>query len=307
MAKTINKTYLYSKYPEYEKELYIFAMSPNVVNKKDPGFDNIRYEVKKRQISNALANVLDSNNVMLMMPDKALPKSFKVTVMKDIKGDKKLKVFIDCSGLITGHYECNNVDYLIAYLVNAMTSMIYHLDEKRLIANHSLTEDGADCFSKLLTHIIDYICKISVMPDIKDKCIYLTAMYYMTNILGNDFNSASSKATARKLSGLSTRQEEILSIGVTEDTFSNIKFFIQSLNDLLKLSGITLDIVVEKWMYLYGTGTVFGLEIFPNFAAMITDAYVGCYINNQKTIEKITGRSMVSFSKNILSIGEGAV
>ena len=29
--------------------------------------------------------------------------------------------------------------------------------------------------------------------------------------------------------------------------------------------------------------------------------------NNQKTIEKITGRSMVSFSKTILTIGEGAV
>ena len=56
-------------------------------------------------------------------------------------------------------------------------------------------------------------------------------------------------------------------------------------------------------MSIYGTGTVFALEIFPAFASMLTDAYVGAYLNNQKTIEKITNTSMIEFTKTLLSIG----
>ena len=36
---------------------------------------------------------------------------------------------------------------------------------------------------------------------------------------------------------------------------------------------------------------------------MITDAYCGAYINNQKTIEKICGKNLITYSKAILSIG----
>ena len=57
-------------------------------------------------------------------------------------------------------------------------------------------------------------------------------------------------------------------------------------------------------MQFYGTGTVFALEFFPAFSAMLTDAYVGGYINNQLTIEKIAGQSMVKFTKQILQIGD---
>ena len=58
-------------------------------------------------------------------------------------------------------------------------------------------------------------------------------------------------------------------------------------------------------MYIYGIGTAFALEFFPAFSAMLTDAYVGCYINNQKTIEKIVGRDMTEYTKTILRIGDG--
>ena len=60
-------------------------------------------------------------------------------------------------------------------------------------------------------------------------------------------------------------------------------------------------------MYKYGPGTVFALELFPAFATMLTDAYVGAYINNQKSIEKIAGPSMVEFTKALLSIGAESV
>ena len=64
-----------------------------------------------------------------------------------------------------------------------------------------------------------------------------------------------------------------------------------------------VDNVVEKWIYLYGINTLFGLEYYPALSAMLTDAYVGSYINNQKTIEKVVGNTLVSYSKNIIARG----
>ena len=42
---------------------------------------------------------------------------------------------------------------------------------------------------------------------------------------------------------------------------------------------------------------------YPAFSTMMTDAYVGGYLNQQMTIEKIIGPTMVSFTKTILQIG----
>ena len=87
----------------------------------------------------------------------------------------------------------------------------------------------------------------------------------------------------------------------------NIKYFIREVGKILRLNKLTLEVFVEKWIFLFGTGTHFALELFPSFASMVTDAYVGCYINNQKTIEKIIGRDMVNFSNIIFKIGSDAI
>ena len=79
------------------------------------------------------------------------------------------------------------------------------------------------------------------------------------------------------------------------------------LSDVLKVGTLTIDMVIEKWMYLFGVSTVFALELFPSFAQMLTDAYIGAYINNQKTIEKVCGGEMVAFTKALLEIGGRSV
>lgn len=312
MPKNFSNTYLYTKYGEYEKHIFTFVMSAIEIDKNVPAFDDIAYDVKRRQISSSLLKILKSNKVVLLIGEKPLPKPFKVTCMKDIKANSmERKIFIDVSDIIrkdsTGKYICREVDILISYLVSAMINMIYYIDEKRFISNASLTKQGADCFSSLFTYVVDYVAKISVVPGSKGKCIYLSAMYYLSNILGKDPNMESTYTIAKNLSGISDREADMINLQISNDAFLNVKLFIESLSDVLKVSKLTLDVVVEKWMFLFGTGTVFGLEHFPSFATMITDAYVGAYINNQKTIEKIAGRPMVDFSKNIIDIGGHSV
>lgn len=311
MAKKYSDTFLYRKYGDYEKKLFSFLMEAEEIDKDSDLFADVKYEVKKQQISNSLIKVLQSQNVILMIGNEALNKAFKVFVAKDIKRNKnQVKCFIDCTDLIIkgkdGSYVCKNTDILIAYLVSAMNTLIYNGDEKKIVMNTGLCKSGAKCFSDLFTHVVDYLYKISTNSTLKAKSVYFTSLYYLCGILRKDL-SDSTIAIARQISGISERESEIYKLQIKHDSFLNLKYFVDTYREAMRLDKITVDVLTEKWMYLYGTGTVFGLELYPAFASMMTDAYVGCYINNQKTIEKITGRNMVEFTKTILNIGAGIV
>ena len=316
MAKTYAATYLYSKYQEYEKKIFTFLMTSDEIDKDCEDFDDIKYEVKKRQTSASLIKILESKEVVLLTNDgEPLSKAFKVFCAKDIKSSKKrTKVFIDCSNIInkdpnTGRYICrgNNIDIFISYLMSAMTTYIYYADESRLTSNSKVISAGAQAFASLFTHTVDYVCKISSMPSVKSKCMYLAVLYYIGNILGKDYSTEGHRRIAKKISGLSDREAGIVDIQLKKESMYNINFFVESLSNILRLNKLTLDVIVERWMTIYGTGTIFSLEMFPAFASMVSDAYIGAYINNQKTIEKIAGTSMIEFTKALIQIGAEAV
>ena len=316
MPKTYAGTYLYRQYHKYEQKILAFLMKGTEIDRYTDDFDDIRYEVKKRQVSNSLVKILDSKSVVLIVGTEPMTKPFKVFCAKDVKGPRKdkMKVFIDCTNIIkvdpnSGKYTCtgNNIDILISYLVSAMHTYIYYIDEFRLTNNNKIMSTGAQVFASLFTHVVDYICKISSMPSVKAKCLYLTSLYYLANVIGKDYNTESCRKIAKKISGLSDRDAGIVDLQIKSESMMNIKMFVEMLSDVLHIPKLTLDVILERWMTIYGTGTVFALEIFPAFATMITDAYVGAYLNNQKSIEKITGTGMVEFTKTILAIGADAV
>ena len=314
MPKNYAGTYIYGKYPDYDKMLFEFIMKADEIDKKSPGFDDIIFEVKRRQISPALVKVLQSDSVILLSGAKGLPRQFKAFCAKDIKrGNKKdLKVYIDISETIvkdekSGQYKIKDVDRFISYLVSAMVNYIYYKDERRFISDHNIVADGAKCFSDLLTNVVSNAAKLSSTSKNISYVKYLSALYYISNILGRDYTAAGDLNVARKIAGLSEREADIVDMQLTSNSFDDIKFFTKAMSEIIRVDKLTTEVVVERWAFLYGPSTVFGLELFPAFATMITDCYVGAYLNNQKTIEKITGTSMVSFSKSILNIGAGAV
>lgn len=310
VSKNYSSTYLYNKSNQYEKNIFDFVMHGEEINKQDPTFEDIRYDIKKRQISNSLVKVLDSKNVILLSRSMPMPRAFKVFCCKDPKmNDGKYKVFIDVSDIIKkveGGYKCNNIDILIAYLVDAMNTMIYYMDPKRLIMRNEIINEGAYCFATLFTHVIDYLYKISTTPAVRAKCLYLSSMYYMVNILKKE-PTDSIKTSCRNIAGIQPREADVIDLKLDKTSFINIKYFIETLSDSLRIGKLTIDTFLEKWLYLFGTGTQFALEMYPSFSAMITNAYVGCYLNNQKTIEKILGRHIIPFTLCILKVGQESV
>lgn len=309
MAKTYSQTYLYGQYNEYEKKIYEFIIKSEHIDTNSAEFKDILYDVKRRRISDHLAKIITSDNVVLAINDgKPLPKAFKVFVAADVKDSNKVKVFIDVTDCIVykdGVYVCNKLDWLISYTINAMTAYIYVKAENKLLNNASILKDGCDAWVSCFSYIIDRMYKVSTVPQIKRRIDYLAAIYYQVNIMCRDLQRSedSIKANAIRTSNIDPRDAKVVDIMIQDGDFYNINSFVMALERIMQLKDIKTGNIVSYWMNAFGPGTVFALEYFPAFSAMMTNTYVGAYLDQQMTIEKVAGQSMVRFTKTILQIG----
>lgn len=325
--KSYSDTYLYNNYGIYSKTLLEAVLKDPIIDKTTKEFQDVIYEVRRAKISDSLVRILNSNNVVLLDCVKPLPRTFKVFAAKDVRDRKspnKLKVFIDTSFVI--EKDSKGLEYnidelkLISYLINAGTTMVYHKNFDIYTRSANVVSDATKCFAKCFTFIIDYLTKVSIQESVKVKVLYLSAMYFLEGVMGLD-KPEYSQEIAMKVAQISQQEARILDIllqkaayipGVSKkdaDPFENIKVFVIALRDALHLSkkSLSVDLFVERWMMQFGPGTVIGMEYFPIFSAMITDAYVGGYLNQQKTIEKVCGQDMVTYTKDVLSKLENVV
>lgn len=310
MAKTYSQTYLFSQYGEYEKKIYEFIINAERINTKSSEFDDILYDIKRRKISDHLAKIITSDNVVIAInpTGRALPKAFKAFVAADVKDNNKVKVFIDVTECIVykdGVYVCNKLDWLVSYIINAMTAYIYVKAENRLLGNASILKDGCEAWKNCFSYIIDRMYKINTVPSIKRRVDYLAAIYYQVSIMCKDFTKSedSIKANAMRVSNIEVSDVRVVDIMIEDHDFDNIETFVNALGRIIQLKDIKVGNIVSYWMNAFGPGTVFALEYFPAFSAMMTNTYVGAYLDQQMTIEKVAGQAMIRFSKTILQIG----
>lgn len=316
MSKTYSDTYFYREYNQYDKKLLDFILNAQRIDTRSDLFADIVYDVKRRKVSDSLVKILQSPNTILGInpSGEPLPKAFKVFVAKDVKNDKKSKVFIDVTGLVrnpNGTYICDKVEWLIAYLINAMVSFIYATPsvENKITGNASICKDGGAAFVALFSAVLDRLYKISTVRELRLKIEYIIAVYWQINILGKDQTKSmdSIKGVAINMVGIEPRWAEITSAAFKPEDFKDIKSFIMALQANFRLEGLNIAVFADRWMQSYGVGTIFGTEFFPAFSQIMTNAYVGGYIDNQATIEKATGQHMVAFTKDILVMGATVV
>lgn len=312
-AKNFGDTYLYYK-GEYGKTIMGYVVGAHRVNKADEKFEDVRYAIKREQVTSELSTVLESENVVLMISEVPMPRSFKVVVYPDIKLDKnKLKVFIDVTDIIrlnsSGVYEFNRraTDILVSYLLSAMNSLIYFVQPNRIVGNATIVNRGTECFAKLFAYVIDYL-RIGGVDNIRETVMYLASIYFQRCILQKDeSDSILAKAkSVSKISDIGISRIKVLT-GADEDMYKNIDSFCKSLAKAIKTESLTTDLLVSKWIFLFGSGTQFSLEMYTAFSEMLLYTYVGSRLNNQNTIEKILGGNLVEFTKGIFKVGSDSL
>lgn len=324
--KSYSDAYLYQKFPNYSKDITNAIMKDPVLDKATDSFQDVIYEVKRSKVSESLVNILQSRNVIFLECEDPMPRVFKVFAARDIRSkDRNIKIFIDCTNVITKSKKSAELivdaTKLISYLINAGMTMIYHKSYSTIIRRNNIVTGATENFAKCFTFIVDYLAKVSIQESSKIKVMYLSSMYFLEGVLQlGDMNK--SKAIAKKIAGISDRESTMLDIlldkastpvgvhkGEDPSPYENIKIFINALREVMHFNKkvISTDMIVERWMIQYGPCTALALEYFPAFSAMMTDAYIGGYINSQKTIEKVCGTSMVTYSKSVIDLIDSVV
>lgn len=305
--KNYTDCYLY-KQADYAKNIYKFFIESEVIDKNTEAFEAIKFDVRRLQPSATLTTTLESPNVVLLKHSVALPRSFKVFANQDIKsGDKKMKVFIDMSDIIstkggTLTVHPSNIDKLISYLTSALVMRIYYTKPEILLNRASIIDTGTKCFAELFSHVVDYL-RMSGVEKLKEKTMYIASVYYQTTMLGKEF-SPSIESRCKQLSKLSTRDIEILNIQLKSNTYNNIETLINSIAKVIRADGLKLDNFLNQWLKLYGSGTQFALEYYPAFSSMLTNVYNGSYlVTGQKVVEKICGKDLVEYTNKIFDAG----
>lgn len=318
--KVLSDSYLY-QVADYGREISNFLVQAERIDKRSDAFSDIRYEIKMRQVSPIILKVLESDAVVLCIDKKGLSKAFKVTYARDIKNQKGVKkAFIDCTGLIeekNGKYKCKNIGILISYIIAAMTNIIYYMRPKAILTNNTLVTTSTEAFVDMMMYLFRYLKVPVSYSDNKERMSFVLSEYFQFCILGRDMNQ-SSVSVAKKVSKISTKDGDFLHT-VFFDTWDggncNIKSFINKFAQVFlnmdeddisshkNRDVLDTESLVSRWRYAYGESTVFGLEMFVHFATALTDCYVGAFVNQQNTIEKIVKTNLVDFTNELLRVG----
>lgn len=309
-VKNFNDSYLYQK-GEYGSIIYETVIKAPRIDKTSEAFEDIRYIIKRNQFTAVLPRLLDSNNVVLILPaTKPLPRSLKVFSVLDVKTDKRRRVFVDCSGYITedhGKYILTNENSrsIIALLISALNCLIYYSDPSKVINNSRMLNAGTTAFAKLCANIIDYM-RIGSAVNVRQKVLYLSAIYYQRSVLNKEITK-SIIDRAVKISGLSKTDCDLIEMSVQLNELTNANVYVEALKKIINVPGLKMDNFIDKWLFLYGSGTQFALELYPSFSSLLTNAYLLSGFNNQKQIEKLVGREMVDFTNALFTVGSDLI
>lgn len=303
VATPISKCYLYSKMNGYTKVMADAILHAKRIDRNTTEFaEDVGLEIKRSKAPVYLLKILNSKNTHLLQPENPLPKPIRVFAAKDIKGNKKINAFIDISNIIT---ETNNNRYkvntsvLIAYLLSAKHNMMYYGIPGAFSNKSQLVLLETRAFAKLFTHVIDYLGNISVIPENREKMMYLSAEYFLYNHLKLT-DEDKIHEIAMRVADITESQQNIFNIVSDGKDLKTLPGFVDAVKTIFKMNKLTLSLVIEKWMFLYGAATVLSLEFLPSFLTMITDAYSGVYLNNQKSIEKILAKDLVELGKMLI-------
>lgn len=299
--KKISECYVYSKSAVFFKVVDAIKTAPRIDKNTKEFVEDVALEVKRSKAPSYILKILTSANTVLYKPTTPLARVAKVVCAKDFteKGTH-IKVFIDISNVITkneatGRYKVQ-VDVLIAYLVSAKTNMVYYKLENAFTSKSSYMAIASSIYAKLFTNLIDYVGNISVIPGNKQKMRFYAAKFFLINVMQltneDKINSIAAKACEAK-----ELEAKAFDVVTNDEDFKTIESFVALVKKIFKLDKLTVSLVIEKWMYLYGPATIMAIEFLPAFITMITDAYCGVYLNNQKSIEKIIGKELVLFGK----------
>ena len=306
--KTFADCSIYAKVDESgystERALVSFIMTANRIDISSNAFKGVVEQLKSRSQNAIIIRMLQQGNVVLGMAGKELSPSLKVFYAKDIKSNtKSRKVFVDATNLIVlenGFFVCKDINRLAAYLLGVLVMEVYYNEPNKFITNGNLQKLSVTAFIKLFNAILNdqrlpgYIAN-------KAKIQYISGVYFGVTVMGLEMSQA--RLAAQSAMSMSKQDAANADFYYKEEDLKDIYTFLQYLIDTFKLKGLASDGFINKWIYSYGKGTMYALELYPAFLTLIMYACSGSYINNMKRIENTLSKELVDIENIVIRVG----
>ena len=309
VPKLYTDSYIYSKYATYGEKMYKSVLNGERVDPNSPEFIPVIDELKRRRVEPFILKVLQSPKTVILVEKfkSDLPKAFKSFIFKDVRTDGSIKLFLDlteCVKFKDGEYRVTNVDWINATVFSGTITYGYFMVPTKFINNATIVNEGCGIFVNCLSYIYDRLYKISSVRQLKSRLEYFFALYYLVCICHRDIDRQydSIVATAIKITRIESRDANYVNALMNESDFTNIDTFTAAVARLFTFRDLTTDVIVGMWMKCFGSGTVFGLELFNALCIMMTNTYCGGYIDQQMTIEKVAGQRISTFVKGLIQI-----
>ena len=294
---------------EINKKLIEYITTAERIDKRSEAFEGIKQEVKRQQQFSVLYSVLMRDDVVLMINTIEMPRAFKVFEAVDIKEvGKQRKVFIDVTKLLelsNGFYKCNNIFQFVTYLTEAVTYLLYRNDPVKFLNNSNITIAATECYVECFSFILDYL-RIIGYSESRNKIRYLVGLFFMSNLMGKDIDNYV-KNTAAKIAKITPKEITQYELYYDKADLENIDTFISMIAETFKLKELTTEVFITRWIFHFGRGTEYGIDLFTSFCNMINAAYCGAYVVNQKQIEKSCKRSMVTLTTEIMGLASSSL
>ncbi len=310
-VKTFADCAIYAKVDEAgfstERALITFIMSADRIDISSNAFKGVVSQLKSRAQSAVVIRMLQQGNVVLGIASKELSPSMKVFYAKDIKaGNKSKKVFVDVTGIITlenGFFVCKNIDKFAAYLLGVLIMETYYTDPNKFISNGALQKLSTTSFIKLYCALLNELRMPGYINN-KAKIQYIVGVYFAHTVMGLELPQA--RLVASSAMSMNKQEAATIDFYYSEDDLKNIYAFTESITKTFKLKDLTTDGLINKWIYAYGKGTMYALELYPAFLTLVMYAYSGSYINNMKRIESVLKGELVEIANIVLRVGNDA-
>ena len=291
------------------KEIKNFIINSHRIDRDNSmAFGGVLEDIKRQQSSAVLTSVLLDPRVQLCIAPAPLPRAFWVFDAKDSKNGNKPTVFIDLTGRVefkNGYYVIRRgmIDDICALLFSALVYLLYRNAQPKLTNNSNLTYAATESFTAMFAYIMDFL-RISGFSQNKSKISYCIALYFLTYVMNYNLEDNYTKQIAAKVAGLNNREVGVYDLYLSDIDFTNINTFVTTLAATFNMKEFDLPSFINKWMYLYGTGTEYATELYTSFLSLICISYTGSYISHWKKIEDCCGSSNISkIATSVLKAG----
>ncbi len=236
-----------------------------------------------------ILKLLENNEIVLLFSDKP---TLKVTValpaFTAVKNGKPV-VFVNISNHAKRYNDGTfQIDdrVLFSLLTAGYIEYIWQFNYDSVSRKgHIIYQPFAESYAEAIKKVFYRLYSIGASPQDVIKIEYFAAKFALNYMLGINVDDARTIAT--KMVGTSEAFISIIDA-------NNWHFEDNGLESLFNMIGMNIrgikiseSAIVETWLKTFGQSSAFALDYLPAFATMLSNASIGAYLNNQKSVESI--------------------